>query len=164
MRHFTLISGLLIVMAISLPALSAKDETAPHRGGEPIWVGMDGPAIVRLDADAASVIVGNPAHASVALDDSRTVMVNAGAPGMTRLVVIGKEGQVILDRRVIVDASGAGNGADEDGENNGKFINVKNACINSDGVCQPNNVFYCVEGEKCHSVAPQDITNIRRRP
>lgn len=163
MRHFILISGICVAAGI-LPAAQvfAQNSGQAQTSGQvqpvqvqsaqaegPLYVGMDGPEIIRLDADAASVVVGNPTHAAVTMDDSRTLMINPLAPGMTRIVVIGREGQVVMDRRVVI-------GARNSGQNNGggQFITIKNACINSEDDCQNRKVYYCMEGEKCHDVAP----------
>ncbi|PCI00050.1 MAG: hypothetical protein COB76_04345 [Alphaproteobacteria bacterium] len=106
-----------------------------------IHVSPDGPTIVRLKDDAASVIVGNPAHASVVLDDSRTLLINAGISGMTSIVVLGKNGQVILNRPVVSNAP------------TGEMIRIQNACINGGDNCMAEKMYYCAEGARCHDVA-----------
>ena len=107
---------------------------------QPIHVSPDGPTIVRLSEDAASVIVGNPAHASVVLDNPQTLLINAGVPGMTSVVVLGKNGRVIMNKPIISNAPV------------GDLIRVQNACINGGEGCVANKIFYCAEGERCHDV------------
>lgn len=107
---------------------------------EPIRVSPAGPTIINLDEDAASVIVGNPVHATVVLDNPRTVMVNAGVSGMTNLIILGRDGKVILNRPVI--SGGA----------TGEMIHVQNACINGGDGCVADKMFYCAEGERCYAV------------
>jgi len=109
-------------------------------------VSPDGPRIVQLNEDAASVIVGNPAHASVVMDNPRMLIINAGIPGMTRLTVLGRNGNVILSENIIV--SGASDG----------FVRVRNACINGGENCQPTKMYYCEEGDSCHNVIVNEPT------
>lgn len=112
---------------ISMPAMALE-------------VSPDGPQIINLSEDAASVIVGNPAHATVAMDNPRMLIVNAGIPGMTSLTVLSREGKVILSDKIIV------NGATEN------YVRVRNACINGSEGCQPTRMFYCEEGTACQNV------------
>lgn len=112
-----------------------------------INVSPDGPTIVELPSDAGSVIVGNPVHASVILDNPRKLMINAGVPGMTSIVVLDQKGKVIFNRPVVSSAP------------TGKLIRVQNACINGGDGCAANKIYYCAEGERCHDVAlPQEET------
>ena len=103
-------------------------------------VSPDGPLIINLREDAKSVIVGNPNHASVSLDNPRLLIINAGMPGVTSLTVLSADGRVILSDKII--SGGAAQG----------YVRIQNACINSDGPCQPVRMFYCEEGSACHNV------------
>jgi hypothetical protein len=99
------------------------------------------PTLIDLADDAASVIVGNPAHASVILDNPRRMIVNAGMPGMTNIIVLNKAGKVIFNSPVISGAP------------TGDLIRIQNACINGGENCEANKIYYCAEGQRCHSVA-----------
>jgi hypothetical protein len=103
-------------------------------------VSPDGPQIIHLSEDAGTVIVGNPAHATVAMDNPRMLIVNAGIPGLTSLTVLSRTGKVILSDKIIV------NGATEN------YVRVRNACINVGEGCQPTRMFYCETGTACHNV------------
>lgn len=104
------------------------------------------PALIQLEEDASSVIVGNPAHAHVTLDNPRLMMINAGVPGMTNITVLGRNGQVIFDRPVISDAG------------NTDMIRIQNACVNGGDDCVTHKMYYCAEDERCHDVAvPQMV-------
>ena len=111
-----------------------------------IEVSPDGPRVVSLSQDAASVIIGNPAHASVVMENPRLMMINAGIPGMTRLTVLGRDGKVIMSDNIIV------NGPTQD------MIRVRNACINGGEGCQPTKMFFCEEGKQCHNVIVNEPT------
>lgn len=109
----------------------------------PVWaleVLPDGPQIINLSEDAGSVIVGNPAHATVAMDNPRMLIVNAGIPGMTSLTVLSRDGKVILSDKIIVNAAAP------------NYVRVRNACINGGEGCQPTRMFYCEAGTACQNV------------
>ena len=103
-------------------------------------VSPDGPKIVNLAEDATSVIVGNPAHATVVMDNPRMLIVNAGRPGMTNLTVLGRNGKVIMNEHIIVNGAAPG------------YVRIKNACINGGDSCQPTSMYYCEPGQMCHNV------------
>tara|TARA_B100001750_G_C15520408_1_gene611073 strand:+ start:4361 stop:4837 length:477 start_codon:yes stop_codon:yes gene_type:complete len=103
-------------------------------------VSPDGPLIINLREDAQSVIVGNPNHASVSLDNPRLLIVTAGIPGVTSLTVLGENGRVIMNDKIISGGSAQG------------YVRIQNACINAQGACQPVKMFYCEEGSACHNV------------
>ncbi len=109
-------------------------------------VSPDGPKIVSLPEDASSVIVGNPAHATVVLDNPRLMIITAGIPGMTRLTVLGRQGNVIMSENIIVNGATDG------------MVRVRNACINGAEGCQPTRMFYCEEGQQCHNVIVNEPT------
>ena len=109
-------------------------------------VSPDGPRIVSLNEDAASVIVGNPAHATVILDNPRLMIITAGIPGMTRLTVLGRDGKVIMGEDIIVNGPSIG------------MVRVRNACINGGENCQPTRMYHCVEGRQCHNVIVNEPT------
>lgn len=131
MKFLTIIFTLILAFSTSVMAL----EVSP-----------DGPRMVQLPEDAASVIVGNPAHASVIMDNPRLLIINAGIPGMTRLTVLGRDGKVILSENIIVNGATAG------------MVRVRNACINGGEACQPTRMYYCEKGTACHNVIVNEPT------
>jgi Flp pilus assembly secretin CpaC len=58
--------------------------------------------LVRLDQDASTVVIGNPAHLSVMVDTSRTLVLVPKLPGATHFSVLDGKGNVIMQRHVIV--------------------------------------------------------------
>lgn len=117
--------------------------THPTKASD-IAVNYDGPTMIDLNDDAATVIVGNPEHAKVILDTPRRLLVTAGQPGMTRLMVLDRNGQVILNRNMVV-GNGGGNG-------NGSTIRIRNACVNGGENCQENRIYHCAEGQRCNAM------------
>lgn len=127
--------SIFFVLAVCFSSFAVALEVSP-----------DGPRIVALQEDAASVIVGNPAHATVVLDNPRLLIVTAGIPGMTRLTVLGRTGKVIMSENVISNGATAG------------MVRVRNACINGGEGCRPTRMFYCEQGEPCHNVMVNEPT------
>lgn len=132
---------------MDLPAVStaANDPiTATH----PIIRLMpDRSELVKLEGEAASVIVGSPAHVSVLLDTPDTLVVVPRAPGASHFTVIGKDGSVLMQRHVIVG------GAKE------KYIRIRRSCGPNDRGCQPTSVYFCPD--MCHEVKGEDGSNSR---
>jgi hypothetical protein len=108
-------------------------------------ISAERPLLINLPEDAASVIVGNPVHASVVLDNPRLMIVTAGLPGTTQLTVLGKRGHIIWNDRLTVNSGGGDN------------IRITNACINGDDQCQSTKMLSCEKGGKCHSFVIQGI-------
>ena len=109
------------------------EETHP-----PIKLSPEKTEMVRLDADANSVIIGNPAHLNILLDNPRLLLLAARQPGATQFTVLSKSGKVIMQRHVIVS------GPQE------KYVRIRRACINGGGGCAPTTVYYCPG--ICHDV------------
>ena len=121
----------------SVPAGSSLDgETHPALKLTP-----DKSELVRLDREAASVVVGNPSNITVMLDAPRLAVVIPRAPGATYFTVLDKDGNVIMQRHVIV-ASPKKN-----------YVRVRRSCSNApQGTdCQPTSVYFCPD--MCHEVS-----------
>src|SRR5690606_8415587 len=63
---------------------------------------LDKDVLIRLDQDAASVVVNNPEHAQVMLDSPRLLIVMPRQPGATSFSVLNAKGETILNKTVIV--------------------------------------------------------------
>ena len=96
--------------------------------------------IIRLDQDAASVVVNNPAHAVVMLDSPRLLIVMPRAPGATSFSVLNSAGETILRKEIIVTNVQP------------KYVRVRRMCGSSDSGCVPAAYFYCPDG--CYEVTP----------
>ncbi|MFN7114793.1 MAG: pilus assembly protein N-terminal domain-containing protein [Alphaproteobacteria bacterium] len=95
--------------------------------------------ILRLRESAASVIVANPAHASVTLDSPRLLILMPREPGTTSFTVLNAAGKVLLERNIIVSAAQP------------QYVRVRRVCGNAND-CQPSNYYYCPDG--CFEVTP----------
>jgi Flp pilus assembly secretin CpaC len=61
---------------------------------------VDEARLIRLEADAAQIIVGNPAIADVTAQDARLLVVTGKSYGTTNLIALGAEGKQILSVRL----------------------------------------------------------------
>jgi len=112
------------------------DDTHP-----PLRLTPDKSEIVRLEEDAISVIVGNPDHLGILMDDSRLLILVPRQPGATYLTVLNQAGQVIMQRHVLVSVA------------NQNYIRIRRSCGGAAGnaACEDTTVYYC-DG-MCHETA-----------
>jgi hypothetical protein len=94
--------------------------------------------LVRLDQDAASVIVNNPEHAEVMLDSPRLLIVMPRAPGATSFIVLDANGRVILRKEIIVSNVQP------------QYVRIRRMCGSSDSACAATSYYYCPNG--CYEV------------
>lgn len=115
---------------------SLDNETHP-----PLKLTPDKSQLVKLDKEAASVIVGNPAHLAVMLDTPTLAVAIPRSAGATYMSVVDKDGNVIMQRHVIV-ASPKEN-----------YVRVRRSCANTGNSrtpCQPTSVYFCPD--MCHEI------------
>lgn len=134
-----------------LSAATAQPSAGEQPKGEdthpPLNVTPDKSEIIKLDADAASVIVGNPDHISVLAESERLLVVVPKAVGATYFTVLDDDGAVLMQRHVIV-------GSPKD-----DYVRVKKTCQSTgdankaQGGCKPTNVYYCPD--MCHNIGAQ---------
>ena len=145
------VAAALLCLALSAPALA---QDMPAHGGvktakeyivapgeethPPIKLAPDKTELVHLDTDANSVIIGNPAHLNILLDNPRLLLLAARQPGATQFTVLSASGKVIMQRHVIIS------GPQE------KYVRIRRACINGGSGCAPTTVYYCPG--ICHDV------------
>lgn len=98
--------------------------------------------LVRLDREASSIVVGNPNHISVLLDAPRLAVVIPRSPGATYFTALDKDGNVIMQRHVIVAAPKK------------NYVRVRRSCSGASGTgsnnCQPTSVYFCPD--MCHEI------------
>lgn len=110
-----------------------------------IYLSADKSEVMKLDQDAVSIVVGNSKHLNIVADSPRTLVLIARMPGVSNFSVIGKNGDPILERNVIVAGP-------ED-----KFVRIKNTCKSNDRSCKSTNIYYCPD--TCHAVDLPDNAN-----
>jgi len=114
----------------------------------PVRLTPDKSELITLDADASSVIVGNPTHLGVLLDTSRVLVLVPRAPGASSFTVLDQDRNVLMQRQVIV------------GSPKETYIRVRRSCANAedDRPCQATSVYYCPD--MCHEVG---VTQLQAR-
>jgi Flp pilus assembly secretin CpaC len=117
------------------PTETLDSETHPALNLTP-----DKSELVRLDREASSIVVGNPNHISVLLDAPRLAVVIPRSPGATYFTALDKDGNVIMQRHVIVAAPKK------------NYVRVRRSCSGSDdgSNCQPTSVYFCPD--MCHEI------------
>ena len=105
--------------------------------------------LVRLDREASSIVVGNSSHVSVLLDAPRLAVVIPRSPGATYFTVLDKDGNVIMQRHVIVAAPKK------------NYVRVRRSCSGDNGGegCQPTSVYFCPD--MCHEIGSGDTQESR---
>ena len=104
--------------------------------------------LVRLDREASSIVVGNPNHISVLLDAPRLAVVIPRSPGATYFTALDKDGNVIMQRHVIVAAPKK------------NYVRVRRSCSGASGNdCQPTSVYFCPD--MCHEIGSGEGTDAR---
>lgn len=118
------------------PTLQPLDaETHP-----PLKLTPDKSELVRLDKEAASVVVGNPGHITVLLDTPKLAVVVPRQPGATFFSVLDKDGNVIMQRHVIVASP------------HKNYVRIRRSCsaLPANTPCQPTSVYFCPD--MCHEI------------
>lgn len=98
-RTFAFASALLAAsMLAPLPAAAAPDG--------PISVKVNMARILRINAPAATVIIGNPGVADVTIQDPQTLILTGKSYGQTNLIVLDSMGNPIADTALeVVEAT-----------------------------------------------------------
>lgn len=128
---------ILPAMSLSADEMGTIDPDMPTH--PPLKLTPDKSEIIRLDHDAVTVVIGNPAHLSVLAENTRTLVMVPKSPGATYVTVLGKDGQTILQRHVIVASPAE------------KYVRIRKPCVNSkDDSCRTTKVYYCPD--MCHEI------------
>ena len=123
---------------IDLPAISGADGDNIVVTHPIMRLTQDKSEMVKLDQEAASVIVGNPNHVSVLLDTPDTLVIVPRTAGASHFTVLGKDGSILMQRHVIV-------GAPKE-----QYIRIRRSCSPDDRGCRPTSVYFCPD--MCHEV------------
>ena len=95
------LAALAAVAALMVP-VAALAESAP------VSVKVNMARILRINAPAATVIVGNPGIADVAIQDPQTLVLTGKSYGQTNLIVLDAQGNPIADTMLEVVQEQAG--------------------------------------------------------
>lgn len=95
MRSFLAVKFLLSALILTTIPLSAY-------ANDIISVFMNHARILKFDAPVSSVIVGNSEIADVTIGDPTTVILTAKSYGTTNLVILDRDGDAVIDKRIVV--------------------------------------------------------------
>lgn len=99
--------------------------------------------IIPLDGKAVSIIIGNPQHLSIAAESPSLLVLSPRAPGATSFAVLNAQGEILMQRHVIVDAPKE------------RYLRVRKSCTGSnDKSCETTHVYYCPG--MCHRILLDD--------
>ncbi len=68
----------------------------------PVSVHVNMARILRIDAPASTVIIGNPGVADVTIQDPQTLVLTGKSYGQTNLIILGSTGNPIADTIIVV--------------------------------------------------------------
>jgi hypothetical protein len=100
-----------------------------------IRITADRPAIIPLNEEASSVIIGNPAHATAVLDSANTLIVNPLRPGATSLIVLNENGEAVLEKQLLINPPAK------------NYVRVNRICsASANEQCRSTSLYYCAGG------------------
>jgi Flp pilus assembly secretin CpaC len=110
-----------------------------------IEVLMDQATMLRLERPAAEIVVGNPSIADISIQNAKVLVLTGKSFGETNLIVLDAKGDVIINRRVVVE------------EPRGGYVTVYHGSHRSTLHCTPNCETPLVIGD-----APTHFENIAK--
>ncbi len=105
----------------------------------PLKLTPDKSELIRLPKKAGSIIIGNPKHLSVLADSAQTLVLVPKLPGATYMTVLDLEGNLIMQRHVLVDSP------------KDKYVRIRKSCAGGAEGCQTTKVYFCPD--MCHEVS-----------
>ncbi|HEY0919932.1 pilus assembly protein N-terminal domain-containing protein [Devosia sp.] len=100
-------SRLLLLAALAATGLAAATPAMAVEGA-PISVKVNMARILRINAPAATVIIGNPGVADVTIQDPQTLVLTGKSYGQTNMIVLDAAGEPIADTLIEVIQAQAG--------------------------------------------------------
>lgn len=95
--------------------------------------------LITLKREATSVMVGNPNHIEIVAESSNTLVIIPKEPGASHFTVLDQNGDVIMQRHVIVAAPQK------------SYLRIRRTCARGDEGCQTTSMYYCPG--MCHEIA-----------
>jgi Flp pilus assembly secretin CpaC len=95
---------LLRPLAIAILLVPALAFAAPAPTGGTIAVNIDQAKLIRLPERAATIVIGNPLVADITLQPGGVIIVTGKSYGATNFVAMDRNGEVLLDRIILVES------------------------------------------------------------
>jgi Flp pilus assembly secretin CpaC len=119
------------ILALALVGLALAPAAAlADPSNEPISVKVNMARILKINAPAATVIIGNPGVADVTIQDPQTLVLTGKSYGETNLIVLDSQGAAIADTLVSVVQP-------QSGDDITVFQGLARQTLNCQPVCQP---------------------------
>lgn len=134
---------------MDVPAVQNTGENTQTATHPVLYITQDKSEMIKLNQEAASVIVGNPTHISVLLDTPNTLVVVPRAAGASHFSVIGKDGSVVMERHVVV-------GAPKE-----QYVRIRRSCAGDSRNCQATSTYFCPDS--CYEVREDGGSATSRR-
>ena len=94
-----LILSALLATSSALPVMAASQD---------VTVLIDQAMLVQLERPAAEIVVGNPSIADVAVQSGKVLVITGKSFGETNLIVVDAAGNVVVNRRLVVQEPDTG--------------------------------------------------------
>lgn len=120
------VCGLSLAAALAIASTQPVLASGRRASDRDIEVLIDQALMVRLERPAAEIVIGNPSIADVAVQSSDTLVLTGKSFGETNLIVTDTKGQVLVNRRVVVQ------------EPDGGFVTVYRGVQRETVHCAPN--------------------------
>ncbi|MEM1044716.1 MAG: pilus assembly protein N-terminal domain-containing protein [Pseudomonadota bacterium] len=88
--------------ADAAPAVEPTVEERVYQARRGIYVTVDQAKVIRIDHEADTVIIGNPAIADAHLHDRKTLVITGRAFGATNLLILDASGELVVDEALRV--------------------------------------------------------------
>ena len=104
LSKFSLVLSLGLPLIVGAPGASLASEQETDDSHQALNVIVDRAKVLRIDKDADTVIVGNPAIVDATVQDSRTIILTGRSYGVTNLIVLDDSGNPVVDETVVVQS------------------------------------------------------------
>ncbi|WP_407062320.1 pilus assembly protein N-terminal domain-containing protein [Bradyrhizobium sp.] len=92
-----------VLLALAVGTLMRPVAAAAESSADAISVNVDQARLVKLPARVATIVVGNPLIADVALQAGGILVVTGKGYGATNFIAMDRAGQVLVDRQIQVE-------------------------------------------------------------
>jgi Flp pilus assembly secretin CpaC len=115
-----------VVPLVAMPIMILASQAGPAAATEDLIVRYDQSQLLRLPRPVSEIIVGNPSIADVTVQSGNMLVITGKTFGITNIIAIDDDKNVIQDQRVVVER-------DERG-----IVNVSRAGLRKSFSCNPN--------------------------
>ena len=115
----------VVVPLMALPILMAGGHAGPAAAADDLVVRYDQSQLLRLPRAVSEIIIGNPSIADVTIQSGNMLVITGKTFGITNIIALDGEKNVIQDQRVVVERDDRG------------IVNVSRAGLRQSFSCNP---------------------------